>query len=205
MLPLLYFVVFRYLPMVGNVIAFRRFIPGGSIFGEQWVGLRYVRMFLDRPDLLAGVPQHLRPRRCSRLLFCFPIPIVLALLLNELRGRCFKRFVQTVSYLPHFMSIVIVAGMILQLLSLDGTVNQVLQAFGRQNGELHPGRGLVPDDLRLLRGVADRRLGHDPLPGRAHPDRRHLVRGGADRRRQPVETDLARHAARHRAPPWSRC
>ena len=62
-LPLLFFVVFRYLPMVGNVIAFRRFRPGGSIFGEHWVGLRYFRMFLARPDVLARLHQHAGPRR----------------------------------------------------------------------------------------------------------------------------------------------
>jgi putative aldouronate transport system permease protein len=60
----------------------------------------------------------------------FPLPIILALLLNELRSRLFKRFVQTVSYLPHFMSIVIVAGFVFELTSLDGTVNRLVQLFG---------------------------------------------------------------------------
>ncbi|WP_416905631.1 ABC transporter permease [Micromonospora echinospora] len=64
------------------------------------------------------------------LLFCFPLPIVLALLLNEVRARRLKRFVQSVSYLPHFLSIVIVAAMVMQLLSVDGTVNQIVGAFG---------------------------------------------------------------------------
>ncbi|MGJ3226823.1 ABC transporter permease [Micromonospora aurantiaca (nom. illeg.)] len=64
------------------------------------------------------------------LLFCFPLPIVLALLLNEVRNRALKRFVQSVSYLPHFLSIVIVAAMVLQLLSVDGTVNQMVRAVG---------------------------------------------------------------------------
>ena len=55
-LPLLFFLaVFRYLPMIGNVIAFRRYQPGGSLFGDRWVGLRYFRLFLDRPDVLAGL------------------------------------------------------------------------------------------------------------------------------------------------------
>ena len=57
-LPLIFLLIFRYLPMVGNVIAFRRFRPGGSIFGEEWVGLRYVRMFIERPDVLARLRQH---------------------------------------------------------------------------------------------------------------------------------------------------
>ena len=64
------------------------------------------------------------------LLFCFPLPIILALLLNEVRSRYFKRFVQTISYLPHFLSIVVIAGMLMQLLSLEGTVNQIVRTFG---------------------------------------------------------------------------
>ncbi|MGM1062680.1 ABC transporter permease [Saccharothrix sp. Mg75] len=129
LVPLLFFLVFRYLPMVGNVIAFRRFVPGGSLFGESWVGLRYVKMFLDDPTFWQVFGNTLVLGALT-LLFCFPLPIVLALLLNEVRTRYFKRFVQTVSYLPHFLSIVIVAGMLLQLVSVEGTVNQVVKAFG---------------------------------------------------------------------------
>jgi putative aldouronate transport system permease protein len=130
-LPLLFFLIFRYLPMAGNVIAFRRYKAGGSPFGEYWVGLRYIKMFLNDSTfwdvftntfVLGGLT----------LVFCFPLPIVLALLLNEVRGRFFKRFVQSVSYLPHFLSIVIIAGMIMQFLSMDGVVNQVVKAFGGQ-------------------------------------------------------------------------
>ncbi|MFI6821148.1 ABC transporter permease [Micromonospora sp. NPDC050187] len=128
-LPLLFFLVFRYLPMAGNVIAFRRFEPGGSIFGERWVGLRYVRMFLGDPTFWEVFTNTLVLGTLT-LLFCFPLPIVLALLLNEVRTRRLKRFVQSVSYLPHFLSIVIVAAMVMQLLSVDGTVNQVVGAFG---------------------------------------------------------------------------
>lgn len=128
-LPLLFFAVFRYLPMIGNVIAFRRFQPGGSILGEYWVGLKYFEMFLTDPTfwhvftstLILGV---------LTLVVCFPLPIVLALLLNEVRSRTFKRFVQSVSYLPHFLSVVIVSGIIMQLLSVDGTANQILRALG---------------------------------------------------------------------------
>ncbi|MFE0593134.1 ABC transporter permease [Micromonospora echinospora] len=128
-LPLLFFLVFRYLPMAGNVIAFRRFEPGGSIFGERWVGLRYVRMFLTDPTFWEVFTNTLLLGTLT-LLFCFPLPIVLALLLNEVRARRLKRFVQSVSYLPHFLSIVIVAAMVMQLLSVDGTVNQIVGAFG---------------------------------------------------------------------------
>jgi putative aldouronate transport system permease protein len=128
-LPLLFFLIFRYLPMLGNVIAFRRFQPGGSIFGEYWVGLRYVRMFLTDPTFW-NVFTNTVILGALTLVVCFPLPIVLALLLNELRSRRIKRFVQSVSYLPHFLSIVIVAAMVMQMLSVDGTVNQLVRAFG---------------------------------------------------------------------------
>jgi putative aldouronate transport system permease protein len=128
-LPLLFFAVFRYTPMLGNVIAFRKFRAGGNIFGEEWVGFRYVEMFLSDPTFWM-VFRNTLVIGALTLLFCFPLPIVLALLLNEVRSRVFKRFVQSVSYLPHFLSIVIIAGMLFQLLSLEGTVNQVVTALG---------------------------------------------------------------------------
>ena len=129
LVPVLFLLLFRYVPMVGNVIAFRRFRPGGSIFGDEWVGTRYIELFLNDPNfwnvfantaILGGLT----------LLFCFPLPIILALLLNEVRKKAFKRVVQSISYLPHFLSVVIVVGMVMQLLSLQGTVNQVIEALG---------------------------------------------------------------------------
>ncbi len=130
-LPLLFFLVFRYLPMLGNVIAFRRFQPGGSIFGEYWTGLRYFRLFFTDPTFW-DVFTNTLVLGALTLLFCFPLPIVLALLLNEVRSRVLKRFVQSVSYLPHFLSIVIVAAMVMQLVSVDGTVNQLIGAVGAE-------------------------------------------------------------------------
>ncbi|MFI9837732.1 ABC transporter permease [Nonomuraea sp. NPDC051941] len=128
-LPLLFFAIFRYLPMLGNVIAFRKFEPGGSIFGETWVGLRYVKMFLNDPSFWTVFANTLILGALT-LLFCFPLPIVLALLLNEVRNRRVKRFLQSVSYLPHFLSMVIVAGIVMQMLAIDGPVNQIVKVFG---------------------------------------------------------------------------
>ncbi|MBO3749538.1 sugar ABC transporter permease [Streptosporangiaceae bacterium NEAU-GS5] len=126
-LPLAFFAIFRYLPMIGNVIAFRKYRPGGSLFGEEWVGLRYIQLFLGDPTfwnvLLNTVILGL-----LTLLICFPLPIVLALLINEVRGRAFKRFVQSISYLPHFLSTVVVAGIFIELLSLNGPVNRILRS-----------------------------------------------------------------------------
>lgn len=128
-LPLIFLLIFRYLPMAGNIIAFRRFRPGGSVFGDEWVGLYYFEQFIHNQQfwqvfwntvILGGLS----------LLICFPLPIILALMLNELRSRRFKRVVQTISYLPHFLSIVIVVGIVFQLTSIDGTVNQIIRAVG---------------------------------------------------------------------------
>src|SRR3954466_4534631 len=76
-LPLLFFAVFRYLPMAGNVIAFRRYQPGGSVFGEEWVGLHYVRMFLADPTFWRVFANTLALGALT-LLFTFPLPVVLA-------------------------------------------------------------------------------------------------------------------------------
>jgi putative aldouronate transport system permease protein len=128
-LPLLFFAVFRYLPMAGNIIAFRRYEPGGNLFGDEWVGLHYIRLFLN-DSTFWQVFTNTFILGALTLLFCFPMPIVLALLLNEVRTRWTKRFVQTISYLPHFLSIVVVAGLIQQFLDVDGLTNQILRAFG---------------------------------------------------------------------------
>jgi putative aldouronate transport system permease protein len=128
-LPVVFFLIFRYLPMIGNVIAFRRFEPGGSIFGEEWVGLHYVQLFLTDPTFWSVFTNTLALGALT-LAFLFPLPIVLALLLNEVHTRAFKRIVQSVSYLPHFLSIVVVAGILFQFLSVDGAMNQFVRATG---------------------------------------------------------------------------
>lgn len=131
-LPLVFFAVFRYLPMIGNVIAFRRFQPGGSMFGEEWAGMRYVRLFLNDPTFWHVFTNTLILGALA-LVVCFPLPIVLALLLNEVRTRALKRFVQSVSYLPHFLSTVIVAGVVVNFVAADGPVNQALGGLGHSD------------------------------------------------------------------------
>jgi len=127
--PLVFFAIFKYEPMIGNVIAFRQYEPGGSIFGDQWVGLMYVKMMFQDPSFWT-VFTNTAIIGALTLVVCFPLPIVLALLLNELRGRFVKRFVQSVSYLPHFLSMVIVAGIVMEFLSAGGPVNSALKAVG---------------------------------------------------------------------------
>ena len=128
-LPLIFLLIFRYLPMAGNVIAFRRFRPGGNMFGDEWVGFRYFELFVNDPTFWRAFWNTFMLGGLS-LVIVFPLPIILALMFNELRSQRFKRIAQSISYLPHFMSIVIVAGMVLQLTSLRGSINQGLEALG---------------------------------------------------------------------------
>ncbi|CAH1190813.1 MULTISPECIES: ABC transporter permease subunit [unclassified Paenibacillus] len=127
-LPIIYLLIFKYGPMLGNIIAFRRFVPGGSIFGETWVGFRYFQMFIQDPTFWKVFGNTLMLGGLA-LLFTFPVPIIFALLLNEVKSKRFKKFVQTASYLPHFLSIVIVAGMILQLTAVNGSINSLVSFF----------------------------------------------------------------------------
>ena len=129
---LVYFLVFRYLPMYGITLAFKKFNLGLGILGSPWVGLDNFKTIFNTQTFLRAV-RNTVIISLQRLVFSFPMPIVLALLLNEVRHLRFKNVVQTVSYLPHFLSWVILAGMFLQLLSPStGPVNHILtQWFGR--------------------------------------------------------------------------
>lgn len=128
-IPVLYLLIFRYIPMVGNVIAFRTFIPGGSLFGEEWVGMYYIKQFISDPTFWQVFKNTIFLGGLS-LIFGFPLPIILALLINEVKNTKFKKFVQTASYLPHFLSIVIISGMIMNLLSASGAINTIIKALG---------------------------------------------------------------------------
>lgn len=128
-LPIIYYVIFKYGPMLGNIIAFRRYVPGGSVLGEEWVGLKYFKLFISDPTFW-NVFKNTLVISVLQLVIGFPFPIIFALLLNEIRVKKFKKFVQTVSYLPYFLSTVVVAGMIQELLSpTSGVVNMVIKHF----------------------------------------------------------------------------
>jgi putative aldouronate transport system permease protein len=126
---ILYFLLFQYKPMYGAIIAFKDFNPYAGVWGSDWVGLKHFQQFFDsyyfwrilRNTLLISVYQ---------LVFAFPSAIILALLLNEVRHQVFKKVVQSISYLPHFISLVVVAGMIIDFLQPDGIINRILVSVG---------------------------------------------------------------------------
>ncbi|OZB90785.1 sugar ABC transporter permease [Paenibacillus sp. XY044] len=124
-----YYVVFMYLPMYGLQIAFKDFTPAKGIWGSSWIGFDHFKAFYEsyyfwrllRNTVLISVYE---------LIFGFPAPILLALLLNEIRVRVFKNVVQSITYLPHFISIVVISGMMIDFLSGDGIINQLTGLFG---------------------------------------------------------------------------
>ena len=125
-----YFVIFQYLPMYGVQIAFKNFMPALGISGSKWVGLDHFERFFNS-YYFWRLLRNTIGISLYELAVAFPLPIILALLLNEVRRESFKRIVQTVTYAPHFLSTVVVVGMLFLFLSpYGGIVNQLLQAFG---------------------------------------------------------------------------
>lgn len=129
LLPILYYIIFRYIPMAGNIIAFRRYRAGSSIFGDEWSGFKYFNQFMKDQNFWRAF-QNTLLLNFKYLLISFPFTIVFALLLNEVKNTHWKKFVQTISYLPHFISMVIVAGMVRELLSTNGPINHLIVALG---------------------------------------------------------------------------
>jgi putative aldouronate transport system permease protein len=125
-LPIIYFIVFKYMPMVGNVLAFRRYRPGKGPWGTDWVGFAYFKRFFQDPAFWSAFKNTL-VLSLLNLVINFPIPIIFAILLNEVRNLRFKKVVQTVSYMPRFVSTVVVVTIIGDLLSPStGVINHFL-------------------------------------------------------------------------------
>lgn len=130
MIPaLIFFAVFAYGPMYGVVLAFKDFKISEGILGSPWAGLKYFKKAFEDPYFLKTI-QNTLIISIGKLLFGFPLPVLFAIFLNEMRGYHFKKLVQTVSYLPYFMSWVILGSIFFSLLSLDGPVNNLLAELG---------------------------------------------------------------------------
>jgi len=132
LLPIVaYYFIFHYIPIYGVQIAFKEFSPAQGIWGSPWVGLEKFREFfvydsyyvwrIIRNTILINVYD---------LIFGFPAPIIFALLLNEIKNSIYKRTLQTVSYMPHFISTVVIVGLIMDFFSRDGLINTILSKFG---------------------------------------------------------------------------
>ncbi|GHV26420.1 sugar ABC transporter permease [Clostridia bacterium] len=152
LLPVIaFYIIFCYGPMYGVQMAFRNFSPKLGISGSPWVGFKYFRDFfgsiyftrLLRNTLLINL---------YGLLFGFPIPIIFALLLNELRNKRYKSLVQTISYLPHFISIVVIAGIIKSFTATEGLFSTLMyQLVGKSKQNML----MIPNYFRSIYIVSD--------------------------------------------------
>jgi putative aldouronate transport system permease protein len=125
-----FYVLYSYVPMYGITLAWKDYYRKLGIVGSPWVGWEHFRYLFSMPDL----PNAIRNTfiiSALKLVFCFPIPIIFALLLNEMKNKLFKKSVQTMAYLPNFISWVIVGGLIKMAVSFDdGVLNNIREAFG---------------------------------------------------------------------------
>ena len=134
-----YYLVFCYYPMYGAQIAFRDYTPKLGVLHSPWAGLKHFAEFF-KSVYFERLIRNTLSINLKNLLFGFPAPILLALLLNEVRSQGYKKFVQTVSYMPHFISTVVIAGMVLQFTATDGFLTQLMTLFGypKQNLMMNP-------------------------------------------------------------------
>ena len=123
--------IFKYLPMGGLLMAFEDYSPFKGIFGSKWVGFANFAKIFTQPKFTTAIRNTLVVSLLD-LVIGFPAPILLALLINELENKVFKRIVQTVSYLPHFLSWISVVGIVSILFGRDGIVNDIRIALGAQ-------------------------------------------------------------------------
>ena len=128
---LLLVIVFQYIPLYGITIAFQRFNPIKGFFNPdiEWVGLKYFYKFFQTPYVFRLLRNNLIIS-LEDLLFGFPLPIILAILLDQLQLPRYKKVVQTISYLPHFLSTVILVGLVKMIFAYDGIVNDVIEKLG---------------------------------------------------------------------------
>lgn len=126
---LLYVLLFNYAPLTGWLAAFQKFQPKQGIWGSKWIGLDNFKWLFGREDFLLSIRNTLAMSVINLILGTLS-SVLLAILLNEVRNRSFKRTVQTVTYLPHFLSMVIVVGMAQNIFSSTGPVNVMMQNLG---------------------------------------------------------------------------
>ena len=125
----LFYILFHYKTMYGAIIAFYNYRPARGLEGSKWVGLDHFIYFFKSPFFMRTLKNTLAISLLN-LLFAFPAPIALALLLNEVRNKYFKKVVQTVTYLPHFISSVIICGMLTSFCLSTGLFNDIIEFFG---------------------------------------------------------------------------
>ena len=130
-----FYIIFHYAPMFGVIMAFENYSVKGGILGSQWVGLKNFTDFF-KSYYFVRLLKNTFLLSFYDLLFGFPAPIVFALLMNELTNRKFKRSIQTISYMPYFISMVVIAGIIIDFFSSRGTITTIVSSLGGPTGNL---------------------------------------------------------------------
>lgn len=128
-LPILFFIIFCYGPMFGLVMAFQNYRLADGLLGSEWVGWRNFKMIFTTPNMYKIILNTLRLGLLS-VFVSFPFPIAIAIMLNEITNKYFKKFSQTVLYLPHFFSWVVLGGMVITFFSYGGPVNRIVEMLG---------------------------------------------------------------------------
>lgn len=131
----LFFLIFAYKPMYGILMAFQNYSPSKGVLGSPWVGFLHFKTFFNSFYFGRLLKNTLTISLCS-IVFGFPAPILLALLMNEIKNKHFKRSVQTVSYLPHFISLVVICSMIKKFTLADGMINDLIVLLGGERSNL---------------------------------------------------------------------
>ncbi|GGH85883.1 putative aldouronate transport system permease protein [Pullulanibacillus pueri] len=132
-LPLAWYIIFQYGPMYGLQIAFKDYLPLNGFWGSRWVGFEYFHRFFSSYYFWRLIKNTVLIKLIS-LIFAFPIPILLALLVNEIKNNRYKKFLQNVTYIPHFISVVVIVGMLNLFLDPEsGLINIILEHIG-----IHP-------------------------------------------------------------------
>lgn len=124
-----FYILFHYKPMYGLIIAFKNYSPAKGIMGSSWAGFKHFEDFLTNPYFWRLMRNTLTIS-LSNLIFSSPAPIILALLLNEIKNKAFLRGSQMIMYIPHFISLVVICGMIINFTDIDGVINDLLNVFG---------------------------------------------------------------------------
>ena len=132
---LIFYIVFHYKPMYGAIIAFKDYSPGLGVAKSPWVGFANFTRFFKGPYFWRLIRNTLL-LSLYNLIFGFPAPIILALLLNEVRNKKFKSITQTITYLPHFISMIVVTGMITNFCMTNGLFNDIIVLFGGERSPL---------------------------------------------------------------------
>lgn len=132
---LVYYILFHYKPMYGIIISFMDYNPRKGISGSAWVGLKHFKDFFGGYYFGRLLTNTLK-LSFATLIFGFPIPIILALLINELRNKKFSKIVQSITYMPHFVSMVVLCAMIRQFVGSNGFIVQFMSLFGYEGGNL---------------------------------------------------------------------